>query len=323
LIHTLGKDQHSEQRFNYLLTNPPFGKEWKLDQKAVETEHKRGYAGRFGAGLPRISDGQLLFLQHLLSRMKEPAAGGSRVAIVMNGSPLFTGDAGSGESEIRRWILENDWLEAIVDLPEQLFYNTGIPTYVWVLTNRKPKLRKNKVQLIDATAIWTSMRKSLGDKRREISAEQIGDITRLFETFREGSQCRIFKTSDFGYRKVTVERPLRMSFQASPERIARIIDEKAVVNLSTSKKKGKAGEEEIEAGHKLREAILTAVKTLDPASVWKNRKDFVAVLDKTLAAVNGKVPGAVKKAIVSALSQRDEILPCGVEGRHRRRSPGA
>ncbi len=146
-----------------------------MDQAAVEAEHDRGYAGRFGPGLPRISDGQLLFLQHLLSRMKEPNEGGSRVAIVMNGSPLFTGDAGSGESEIRRWILENDWLEAIVALPEQLFYNTGIPTYVWVLTNRKPNGRKNKVQLIDATAVWTPMRKSLGDKRREITPEQIGD----------------------------------------------------------------------------------------------------------------------------------------------------
>ena len=258
---TLGKDQHVDKRFDYLLTNPPFGKEWKMDQTAVEAESDRGYAGRFGAGLPRISDGQLLFLQHLLSRMKEPNEGGSRVAIVMNGSPLFTGDAGSGESEIRRWILENDWLEAIVAMPEQLFYNTGIPTYVWVLTNRKPKNRKNKVQLIDATTIWTPMRKSLGDKRREISTDQIVEITQLFESFKESGQCRIFKTSDFGYRKITVERPLRLNFQASPERIERIQHEKAVVNLATSKKKGKASEEEIEAGTKLRAAILKAVKT--------------------------------------------------------------
>jgi type I restriction enzyme M protein len=303
---TLGKDQHADKRFDYLLTNPPFGKEWKMDQKAVEDEQSRGYAGRFGAGLPRISDGQLLFLQHLLSRMKEPNEGGSRVAIVMNGSPLFTGDAGSGESEIRRWILENDWLEAIVAMPEQLFYNTGIPTYIWVLTNRKPKNRKNKVQLIDATAIWTPMRKSLGDKRREISPDQIVEITRLFESLKEVAQCRIFKTGDFGYRKITVERPLRLNFQASPERIDRIQHEKAVVNLSTSKKKGKAGEEEIEAGKKLRAAILKAVKTIDANEVWKNRNEFIAVLDKALAKANGKVPAAVKKAIVSALSQRDE-----------------
>ena len=302
----LGKDQHADKRFDYLLTNPPFGKEWKMDQTAVEVEHDRGYAGRFGAGLPRISDGQLLFLQHLLSRMKEPNEGGSRVAIVMNGSPLFTGDAGSGESEIRRWILENDWLEAIVAMPEQLFYNTGIPTYVWVLTNRKPKSRKNKVQLIDATAIWTPMRKSLGDKRREISADQIGEITKLFESFKEAPQVRIFKASDFGFRKITVERPLRLNFQANPERIERILLEKPVVNLSTSKKKGKAGEKEVEEGRKLREAIHNALKTIEANKVWKSRTKFVAVLDKALAAVDGKVPAAVKKVIVSALSRKDE-----------------
>ena len=301
---TLGKDQHGDKRFDYLLTNPPFGKEWKMDQKAVEAEAERGYAGRFGAGLPRISDGQLLFLQHLLCRMKDTGDGGSRVAIVMNGSPLFTGDAGSGESEIRRWILESDWLEAIVAMPEQLFYNTGIPTYVWILTNRKPKARKNKVQLIDATSIWTPMRKSLGDKRREITPDQIGEITRLFESFRESPQCRIFKTTDFGYRKITVERPLRLNFQASSERIARIVHEKAVVNLSTSKKKGKAGEEEVEAGRRLREAIHKAVKTIEPNTAWTNRKDFISVLDKALAAL--KIPAPVKKAILAALAQRDE-----------------
>ena len=168
---TLGNDRHADKRFDYLLTNPPYGKDWKMDQEAVEAEAERGYAGRFGAGLPRISDGQLLFLQHMLCRMKDSKEGGSRVAIVMNGSPLFTGDAGSGESEIRRWILENDWLEAIVALPEQLFYNTGIPTYVWVLTNRKPKDRKGKVQLIDATAALDADaqepgRQAAGDHRR-------------------------------------------------------------------------------------------------------------------------------------------------------------
>ena len=304
---TLGKDQHADKRFDYLLTNPPFGKEWKMDQAAVEAEHDRGYAGRFGPGLPRISDGQLLFLQHLLSRMKEPNEGGSRVAIVMNGSPLFTGDAGSGESEIRRWVLENDWLEAVVALPEQLFYNTGIPTYVWVLTNRKPKGRKNKVQLIDATAVWTPMRKSLGDKRREITPEQIGDVTRLFEVFREGPRCRIFPASDFGYRKITVERPLRLNFQATPERVARIRREKAVANLAAGKKKGKAGEQEVEEGRRLQEAILTAVAALDPNEVWKNRNDFVAALEKLVAAGGVRASAAVKKAApYRRLSQRDE-----------------
>src|SRR5437764_11091050 len=183
---TLSKDQHADKHFDYLLTNPPYGKEWKMDQAAVEAEADRGYAGRFGAGTPRISDGQLLFLQHMLARMQDSDKGGSRIAIVMNGSPLFTGDAGSGESEIRRWILENDWLEAIVALPEQLFYNTGIATYVWVLTNRKEEQRQGKVQLIDATDSWVQMRKCLGDKRREISKTHIGRITEIHLSSKEG-----------------------------------------------------------------------------------------------------------------------------------------
>jgi type I restriction enzyme M protein len=165
---TLSNDRHAKRHFDYLITNPPYGKDWKRDEESVKEENERGAVGRFGAGLPRISDGQLLFLQHMLYHMKPVQEGGSRVAIIMNGSPLFTGDAGSGESEIRRWILENDWLEALVAVPEQLFYNTGIATYVWVLTNRKRMERKGKVQLIDATSFWTPMRKSLGNKRREI-----------------------------------------------------------------------------------------------------------------------------------------------------------
>jgi type I restriction-modification system DNA methylase subunit len=177
---TLSNDQHAGKRFHYLVTNPPYGKDWKMDQEAVEREARRGHVGRFGAGTPRVSDGQLLFLQHMLNRMRSPEKGGGRVAIVMNGSPLFTGDAGSGESEIRRWILENDWLEALIALPEQLFYNTGIATYIWVLSNWKAADRAGRVQLIDATDLWEPMRKSLGDKRRRISAEQIGEITRIY-----------------------------------------------------------------------------------------------------------------------------------------------
>src|SRR5262249_40134138 len=231
----LSHDGHADRTFDYLLSNPPYGKDWNLDQEAVRTEAARATNNRFEAGLPRISDGQLLFLQHMLGRMHHPSEGISRVSIIMNGSPLFTGDAGSGESEIRRWILENDWLEAIVALPEQLFYNTGIPTYVWVLTKRKPKNRKGKVQLIDATAVWTPMRKSLGDKRREITADQIGEITRTYELCREAENCRIFSTPDFGYRKITVERPLRLNFQASPERIERLKQDRAFANLATTK----------------------------------------------------------------------------------------
>ena len=277
-----------------------------MDQAAVDAEAERGYAGRFGAGLPRISDGQLLFLQHMLGRMKESKDGGSRVAIIMNGSPLFTGDAASGESEIRRWILENDWLEALVAMPEQLFYNTGITTYVWVLTNRKERKRKGRVQLINASSFWVPMRRSLGNKRREISPEQISQITDLFMAFKEGEYCKIFSTTDFGYRKITVERPLRLNFQASPERIARMKDETAFQNLAASKKKNpkeKAAEEA--EGRKVQETILAMLGTL-PSTLFKNRDDFESALDKAAKAKGLKLPAPILKAILSALSERDE-----------------
>src|SRR5213594_3220239 len=206
---TLSNDRHARMSFDYLIANPPYGKDWKRDEEAVIAEHERGAAGRFGPGLPRISDGQLLFLVHMLAHMKEPEKDGSRVAIIMNGSPLFTGDAGSGESEIRRWILEADWLEALIALPEQLFYNTGIATYVWVLTNRKAPQRRRKVQLVDATSFWVPMRKSLGDKRREIPLEKAESIVSLLRRFEEGEHVKIFPTTHFGFRKITVERPLR------------------------------------------------------------------------------------------------------------------
>ena len=304
---TLSADQHANRRFDYCLANPPYGKDWKMDREAVKSEAARGYAGRFGAGTPRISDGQLLFLQHMLGRMKDAKQGGSRVAIVMNGSPLFTGDAGSGESEIRRWILENDWLEAIVALPEQLFYNTGIPTYVWILTNRKPKQRKGKVQLIDGTSFWTPMRKSLGSKRREISAEQIAALTDLFEGFAEGDHSKIFATADFGFRKITVERPLRLNFQASAERLARLKDQRAFANRAVSKKKDRnAQENEMAEGRTYQAEILAALGRLDARTLWKNRDEFEAALGEALTGLSKKVPAPLKKAIVTALSERDE-----------------
>ena len=303
---TLSKDQHADKHFDYLLTNPPYGKEWKMDQATVEAEAARGYAGRFGAGTPRISDGQLLFLQHMLARMQDPDKGGSRVAIVMNGSPLFTGDAGSGESEIRRWILENDWLEAIVALPEQLFYNTGISTYVWVLTNRKEQQRRGKVQLINATDFWVQMRKSLGDKRREISKEHIGRITEIFLSFAEGEYSKIFDTIDFGYRKITIERPLHLNFLASPERIARLQQQKTFQDLATSKKKNpqeKAAEEA--EGRKQQEAIL-AMLTYLPDTLFKDRPTFEWVLDSTAKSSGLNLSQPLRKAIINALSERDE-----------------
>ncbi|MCC9608269.1 type I restriction-modification system subunit M [Blastopirellula sp. JC732] len=222
LGNTLADDGLAGQQFDYMLSNPPFGVEWKKIQKAIQDEHKQqGYNGRFGPGLPRVSDGSLLFLMHLISKMRPAKDGGSRFGIVLNGSPLFTGNAGSGESEIRRYVLENDLLEAIIGLPTDMFYNTGISTYVWIVTNRKPKHRQGKVQLIDASGLWQKMRKSLGSKRKELSDDHIEQITKLFgkakaasTTDADGQQVpisRIFKNQDFGYQTITVERPERDS----------------------------------------------------------------------------------------------------------------
>ncbi|MDP2961195.1 MAG: class I SAM-dependent DNA methyltransferase [Sulfurimicrobium sp.] len=213
--NTLSDDGHPARKFDYMLSNPPFGVEWKKVEKEIRKEYEaQGYNGRFGPGLPRVSDGSLLFLLHLISKMRPAVDGGSRFGIVLNGSPLFTGGAGSGESEIRRYVLENDLVEAIIGLPTDMFYNTGISTYVWILSNRKPSQRKGLVQLIDASGLWRKMRKSLGSKRKEMSDEQIAEVTRLFGGFVESEQdgkpiSRIFRNEDFGYRTITVERPLR------------------------------------------------------------------------------------------------------------------
>jgi type I restriction enzyme M protein len=213
--NTFSEDGHPHKKFDYMLSNPPFGVEWKKVEKDIRKEHEQqGFNGRFGAGLPRVSDGSLLFLLHLISKMRPAHDGGSRFGIVLNGSPLFTGGAGSGESEIRRYVLENDLVEAIIALPTDMFYNTGISTYVWILSNRKPEHRKGTVQLIDASGFWKKMRKCLGSKRKELSDVHISEITRLFGQFIEASEgkkpiSKIFKNSDFGYRAITVERPLR------------------------------------------------------------------------------------------------------------------
>jgi type I restriction enzyme M protein len=224
--NSFSQDRFGGQTFDYMLANPPFGVEWKRVREAVDGEHKQlGFAGRFGAGLPRINDGSLLFLQHMISKMKPVDEGGSRIAIVFNGSPLFTGGAGSGESEIRRWIIENDWLEAVVALPEQLFYNTGISTYFWVVTNRKAPHRRGKVQLVDARDLFEKMGKSLGNKRRRISPEQIAEITRLYGDFTEGERVKILPNATFGFMRVTVERPLRLRWEISKETLTLLRDE--------------------------------------------------------------------------------------------------
>jgi type I restriction enzyme M protein len=213
--NTLSDDGLPGKHFDYMLSNPPFGVEWKKIEKEVRKEAKdQGFNGRFGPGLPRVSDGSLLFLLHLISKMRPAVDGGSRFGIVLNGSPLFTGGAGAGESEIRRYVLENDLLEAIIGLPTDMFYNTGINTYIWIVSNRKPAPRKGRVQLIDASGFWHKMRKSLGNKRKELSPAHIEDITRLFGSFEEATRdgvpiSRIFRSEEFGYRTITVERPQR------------------------------------------------------------------------------------------------------------------
>ena len=231
---SLTDDQFGEETFDYFLTNPPFGVDWKRQKNEIQREHDRlGFEGRFGAGLPRVNDGSLLFLQHMTHKFEpvrpDEHKHGSRLAIVFSGSPLFTGGAGSGESDIRKWIIENDWLEAIIALPEQMFYNTGIGTYVWIVTNRKEERRQGKIQLLDARDLWTAggsedNKRSLGDKRRHIAAEQIEEIVQLYGRFEDGERSKLFDNDDFGYTRVTVEQPLRLRYQMTIEDKSRFLD---------------------------------------------------------------------------------------------------
>ncbi|MGB7292201.1 MAG: class I SAM-dependent DNA methyltransferase [Thermodesulfobacteriota bacterium] len=302
---SFSKDGLKASTFDYILSNPPYGKDWKQDEESIRDEHERGTAGRFSAGLPRISDGQLLFLQHMISKMHTNEEL-TRISIVFNGSPLFTGDAGSGESEIRRWIIENDWLEAIVALANQLFYNTGIHTYIWILTNKKEKKRKGKIALINATDMFVKMRKSLGDKRNEISEEQILEITDLYLDNLENGSVKIFDSSEFGYRKVTIERPLKLNFIASDEKIARLDEQKSFTNLAVSKKKDKQKKLfEEEQGKKEQERIKRVLYDMDEV-LYQSYDEFIEVLDNSFKLVGIKLKDNIKKAIISALGERDE-----------------
>ena len=316
---TLSNDRHATGTFDYLIANPPYGKDWKRDESAVRAEHGRGGAGRFGPGLPRISDGQLLFLLHMIARVKAPKEGGSRIAIIMNGSPLFTGDAGSGESEIRRYIFENDLLEALIALPEQLFYNTGIATYVWLLTNRKAPERRGNVQLIDASSFWVPMPRSLGDKRRRIPPDKAWDILKILNDCRDGDTrtvtkdgnqeeavvSRIFPTIHFGFRRVTVERPLQLNFQASPERIERLEEEKGFQALATSRKRGYAAAQEEIQGLRLQKSLVDLLHGL-PKTTVTDRKAFEDILDAAVKKAGLKLPAPARKAVLNALAERDE-----------------
>ncbi|WP_327262953.1 type I restriction-modification system subunit M [Streptomyces sp. NBC_01232] len=305
--NSFSDDGHARRKFDYILANPPFGVEWKKVKEEVEYEHTSlGDAGRFGAGLPRINDGSLLFLQHMISKMKPVdvnGGGGSRIAIVFNGSPLFTGAAESGESKIRRWILENDWLEAIVALPDQLFYNTGISTYFWILTNRKSADHKGKVVLLDARDQWQKMRKSLGDKRKELGdgtkgrPDHIGDITRLYAEAAQVAKdpehplhgkVKVFANEDFGYQRITVERPLKLRFEVTEETLAALAEAKPVAKLERS------------------EEFVAAVRTLLGSS-WPTKSEaFIALKDAVVTAGLTWPSGApFAKAVRETIGIRD------------------
>jgi len=319
------QDGHPDKRFHYMFANPPFGVEWKPEKDFIEDEYKSlGFKGRFGAGLPRINDGSLLFLQHKISKMHpspEEGGDGSRIAIVFNGSPLFTGDAGSGESNIRRWIIENDWLDAVVALPDQLFYNTGIFTYIWLVTNKKAGHRKGKVQLIDGTRHYEKMKKSLGNKRNELWREHIEELVRLYGDFeRDGMSevkrdgeveervcSKIFDNRDFGFLKVTVERPLRMNFKASEERLGRLWEQTAFVNLAKSKKRKDENKKqlEIEMGESLQVEIINALRRLDNEKLYLSRDRFLKDVNRVLKTAGLKLKESVNKAILTALGEGD------------------
>lgn len=282
--NTLSDDQLPTEKFDYMLSNPPFGVEWKKVEKVIKDEHKlKGYNGRFGAGLPRVSDGSLLFLLHLISKMRPVDEGGSRIGIILNGSPLFTGGAGSGESEIRRYVLENDLVEAIVAMPNDMFFNTGIATYIWILSNHKDKSRKNKVALINASNMGESMRKSLGSKRKFLSEESIEDITRIYGEFESSKVCKIFDTTDFGYRRITVERPLQLSFfPHDEERLELLKADKAFKKLDEA----------------LQNEILEALKNIEA--------DKISSRDKFVELLKVKLTASQLKLLQKHLSEHDD-----------------
>ena len=301
LGNTLSDDQLREQNFDFMLSNPPFGVEWKKVQKQITDEYKhKGFNGRFGPGLPRVSDGSLLFLLHLVSKMRDPRDGGSRIGIILNGSPLFTGGAGSGESEIRRYLLQNDLVEAIVALPNDMFYNTGIATYVWILSNHKVAERRGKVQLIDGSQHFAKMRKSLGSKRQYITDGQISELVRLYGAFEQTAHSKIFPIDAFGYRRITVERPLRLNFQTSAERIEKVLEERAIQKLDQS----------------AQQQLTDVLQSLDASVLHLNREQFTKLLKKALTQHEINLSAPELKAVLNALSERDpEADICKTKGK--------
>ncbi|MBM7455271.1 type I restriction enzyme M protein [Oceanisphaera litoralis] len=300
LGNTLSDDQLKFKRFDYCLSNPPFGVDWKKVEKTVRDEQQReGFNGRFGPGLPRVSDGSLLFLLHLISKMQDPTAdcAGSRIGIILNGSPLFTGGAGSGESEIRRYILEHDLLDALVALPTDMFYNTGIATYIWVLSNHKPAERKGKVLLINATELHSPMRKSLGSKRKFLNDEALKQIVELYSRYQQSPIAKLFPTTAFGYRRITVERPLKLAFHPQDaDRLAALQADKAWARLDAT----------------LQASLLTALAAFVEPKLL-SRDQFKQQLAKAMGTV--KLPAAVFKLLCNHLAEQDDAAEvCKAKG---------
>ena len=302
-LSTLSKDQFPDMKFDYIISNPPYGVEWKKDEDAVKKEAEYGFNGRFGAGLPRINDGQLLFIQHMISKMNTKNEK-SRIAVITNGSPLFTGDAGSGESNIRKWIMENDLIEAIIALPNQLFYNTGINTYIWIMSNKKNENRRGKIQLVNAKSFFKKMRKSLGNKRNKLSNEDINTIVTLYENFEENKYCKIFDNQELGYTKVIVERPLQLNYQITEERLENLYSVKTFVNLAESKNKNPEEKlEEEKSGKEEQKTIIQALQAIGD-NLYKNWDEFEKKVQIALKEFN--LSANFIKNIILALSEHDD-----------------
>ncbi|HFQ6531315.1 TPA: N-6 DNA methylase [Clostridioides difficile] len=306
LGNTLTQDRFSGEKIRFLISNPPFGVTWKDEEKKVKEEADLGFDGRFGAGTPRVSDGSLLFLQNMISKMYDDEEG-SRIAIIFNGSPLFTGDAGSGESNIRKWIIEKDLLEGIIALPTDMFYNTGIATYIWVLTNKKEDKRKGKIQLVNASEYYQLMRKSLGNKRKEISLEQIEEIKEIYERFEESENSKIFDNEGFGYRKVTIERPLKLSFRVNEEAIENVKNTTQFINLSVSKKKDEEVKVKEEAeGRVKQDKLLKLLESFDSEFEYMKRDKFIKDLKSKSKLYDVALSAGLIKTIVNAIGVRNE-----------------
>ena len=288
---TLTEDHFPDKKFDYALSNPPFGVDWKDQRDVVDNEHKTlGFVGRFGPGTPAVSDGAMLFLLHLVSKMRRPEFGGSRMAIVLNGSPLFSGGAGGGESNIRKWLLDNDLVEAIIGLPKDMFYNTGISTYIWILTNRKDPEREGTVQLIDAREFYGKLRKGLGSKRNELTPADIERIVTLYSGFTDGEHSKIFRNEDFLYRTITVERPLKLRWHATPDAIEAVFEAKPVQKLTDD-----------DAA-----SLRAALGGLGDDAVWTNRDQFHKALKTATAAQGLKLAAPLLKAVTAALGVQDD-----------------